>query len=62
MAAPTAAVGVLLTGASQVGGWGWPVVVAVPLLMLCGLSVHRSMRRHADPWARARIVQAVSAG
>jgi hypothetical protein len=62
MALPTAAVGVLLTGATQLGGWGWPVAVSVPLLLMCGLSVNRSMRRHADPWARARIVQAVSAG
>jgi len=62
MAAPTAAVGVLLSAAAAVGGWGWPLALAVPLLLGCGLSLHRSMKRYADPLVRARIVQAVSAG
>ena len=62
MAAPAAAVGVLLSGSAQPGHWLWPVVVALPVLLICGLLVARSARRHADPHIRSRIVQAVSAG
>ena len=62
MAVPTAVVGILISGTTQLGAWWWPLVMAVPLLLACGLSLHRSLRRYADPLVRARIVQVVSAG
>ncbi len=62
LAVPAALVGVVLESASSTG-----VVQAVPLLvlpvwLLVVLSIRRSLRRWADPVARARIVQVVSAG
>lgn len=62
LALPTAAVGILLGSASQVGVWWWPPLLALPVLLLAVLSVLRSMRRYADPFTRARIVQVVAAG
>jgi hypothetical protein len=62
MAVPTAAVGILIGGTTQLGAWWWPLVMAVPLLLMCGLSLHRSLGHYADPLVRARIVQVVSAG
>ena len=62
LAAPTALVGVLLSSVAAVGEPLAAPVVAAPVLLLCVLSVRRSLRRWADPVARARIVQVVSAG
>lgn len=62
LAIPTAVVGILLGSASQLGVWWWPPLLALPVLLLAVLSVLRSLRRYADPWTRARIVQAVAAG
>lgn len=62
LATPTALVGLVLGAAAQTGVWWVPLVLAVPPLLLCGLSLHRSALSYADPLARARIVQAVSAG
>lgn len=62
LAAPTALAGSAFGASTGIGAWWWPLVVALPPLMLCGLSLARSMARYADPLARSRIVQAVSAG
>ncbi|MEX2289772.1 MAG: hypothetical protein WD794_05525 [Mycobacteriales bacterium] len=62
LAVPVAVVGVLLGAASQAGIWWWPPLLALPVLLLAGLSVLRSLRRYADPTARAGIVQAVAHG
>ena len=62
MAVPSASVGVILSGSAQIGSWLWPFVVAAPVLLTCGLLLHRSVGRHADPRIRSHIVQAVSAG
>jgi hypothetical protein len=62
LAVPTALVGMLLGGASQSGIWWVPPLVALPLLLLMVLSALRSLRRYADPFTRARIVQVVAAG
>lgn len=62
LAVPTALVGVLLSSVAAVGEPLAAPVVGAPVLLLCVLSVRRSLRRWADPVARARIVQVVSAG
>lgn len=62
LATPTALVGIVLGSSLELGAWWWPLVVAVPPLLLCGLSLSRSAARYADPLVRARIVSAVSAG
>ncbi|HWH33281.1 MAG TPA: hypothetical protein VNU01_11485, partial [Egibacteraceae bacterium] len=62
LAIPTALVGIVLGGASQVELWWWPPLLAAPVLLLCVLSVMRSLRRYEDPFHRARIVQTVSSG
>ena len=62
LALPTAFVGLIVGTASQAGLWWWPPLIALPIALLAVLSVLRSLRRYADPWTRARIVQTVSAG
>lgn len=62
LAIPAALAGIFLGSAAQTGVWWWPPVLAVPVLALTALSVARSLRRYADPVARARIVQTVAAG
>ncbi len=62
MALPAALVGVVLESAASTGVVGLAPVLAAPVLLLCALSVARSARRWADPVARARVVQVVSAG
>jgi hypothetical protein len=62
LAVPTALVGIVLGGASHAPLWWWPPLLATPVVLLCGLSVTRSLRRYDDPFQRARIVQAVAAG
>jgi hypothetical protein len=62
LALPTALVGLVLGSLSQTGEWWVAPAVGLPLLLLCGLSVHRSMRRWRDPVQRARIVRVVAAG
>jgi len=61
LALPTAVVGILFGAASHVNGL-WPLLLALPLLALCALSLRRSLHRYADPQVRARIVQTVAAG
>ena len=62
LAVPTALVGILLGSSLQLGAWWWPLVVALPPLLLCWLSLRRTFARYADPVVRARVVQVVSAG
>ena len=62
LALPAAFAGLLLGSASHTGIWWWPPLLALPVLLLCVLSVMRSLRRYGDPFARARIVQVVAAG
>ena len=62
LALPAAFAGILLGSASELGVWWWPPLLALPVALLAVLSVLRSLRRYADPWTRARIVQTVSAG
>ncbi len=62
LAVPTALVGVVLESASSTGVVLLAPTLAVPVLLLCALSVRRSLGRWAEPVARARIVQVVSAG
>ncbi|TAL19446.1 MAG: hypothetical protein EPN99_10360 [Frankiales bacterium] len=62
LALPTAFVGMLLGAASQADLWWWPPLLASPVILLCVLSVMRSLRRYDDPFVRARIVQTVAAG
>ncbi len=62
LALPTAAVGFLLGAAAQTGFWWLPLALSVPLLMVCGLSINRSVQRWNDPFTRARIVQVVAQG
>jgi hypothetical protein len=62
LALPTALVGVVLGSAAQTGVAWLPVVLAVPVLLLAGLSLRRTAERWGDPAARARVVGAVAAG
>ena len=62
LAAPTAAVGVLIASSLEFGAWWWPLVFALPPALLCVLSLRRTVRRYADPVQRSRIVQVVSSG
>ena len=62
LALPTALVGIVLGSASQTGVWWWAPLLALPILLLAALSVLRSLRRYADPFARAGIVQVVASG
>ena len=62
LAAPTALVGILLGSSLQFGAWWWPLVVALPPLLICSLSLRRTFARYADPVVRARVVQVVAAG
>lgn len=62
LAFPTALVGILLGSAASTGvAWLAPAL-AVPLLLLCALSVRHSLERYADPHVRGRITTRVSAG
>jgi len=62
LAAPTALVGILVGSSLQLGAWWWPLVAALPPLLLCWSSLRRTLARYADPVVRARVVQAVAAG
>ncbi len=62
LAVPTAFAGIILGSVTRTGIWWLPPLLAVPPLLLCGLSLRRSLDRYADPQTRARIVQVVSAG
>lgn len=62
LALPAAFVGILLGAASNARLWWWPPLLALPILLLCVLSVMRTLRRYDDPFVRARIVQTVAAG
>ena len=62
LALPTAFVGIVIGSASSAGLWWWPPLLAAPVILLCVLSVMRSLRRYDDPFVRARIVQTVAAG
>ena len=62
LAVPTTLVGILLGSSLAFGAWWAPVVFAVPPVLLCALSLRRTVRWYADPVTRARIVSVVSAG
>lgn len=62
LAFPAGLVGIMLGAASHAALWWWPPLLALPVLLLCVLSVMRSLRRYDDPFVRARIVQTVAAG
>jgi hypothetical protein len=62
LALPTGLVGVLMEGAAGTTTWWIPLLIAVPVLVVCSNSVRRSLRLYADPLVRSRIVQTVSAG
>jgi len=59
---PTALTGLLVSAGAATGRWWLPPLLALPVLALAALSMRRSLRRWADPVARARVVQIVSAG
>ncbi|MCW2599420.1 MAG: hypothetical protein JWM02_1249 [Frankiales bacterium] len=62
LAISTGLLGVALGAATASGRWWAPVALATPVLLLCWLSLHRSLSMWADPVVRARIVHTVSAG
>jgi len=62
LAVPTALVGILLGSSLQLGAWWWPLVAALPPLLLSWLSLRRTFARYADPVVRARVVHVVAAG
>lgn len=51
-----------MSAGAATGRWWLPPLLALPVLALAALSMRRSLRRWADPVARARVVQIVSAG
>jgi hypothetical protein len=62
LALPTGIVGVVMEGAAGSRDWWLPLVIALPIIVVCANSVRRSLRLYADPLVRSRIVQTVSAG
>lgn len=62
LAFPTALVGILLGSAASTDvAWLAPAL-AVPLMVLCGMSIRHSLERYADPHVRGRITTRVAAG
>jgi hypothetical protein len=62
LAVPCAVVGMLVAVSAQLDVTWFPLLVAVPVVLLATLSILRSARRWADPFERARVVQAVASG
>ncbi len=62
LAVPTAGTGIVLSAATASGRWELPVLLGVPVLLLCGLHLAATARSWADPVRRARVVTIVSAG
>ena len=62
LAAPTALVGLVLAAAATSGTWWLPVLCAVPVLLVAGLSVGRTLRRYDQPATRWRLASAAAAG
>jgi hypothetical protein len=62
LSAPAALVGVLFSGAGQSGTVWAPVLLAVPVLAGCLVSLNRSLARYDQPGPRAHVVRVVSAG
>lgn len=62
LALPCACIAIAVAAAASSGVVWLPVLVAVPVLALAGLSLLRSGRTYRDPMARARIVQVVATG
>jgi hypothetical protein len=62
LALPAGIIGLVLEAAAQSGRWWVPPVVAAPIVTAAVLWVRRSLRRYADPYVRAGIVQAVASG
>ena len=62
LALPAALFGLVLEGAAQTGVAWFPVLLALPVAVLSGLWIWRSLHRYDDPAVRSRIVHAVAAG
>jgi len=62
LSAPAAFVGVLFTGAAQSDVVWLPPLLAVPVLLMAGLSLRRSLATYDQPLPRARVVSVVSSG
>jgi hypothetical protein len=62
LAVPCSLVGMVVATSSELGVVWLPLLVAVPPVLLAGLSLVRSARRFADPVKRSRVVAAVAAG
>ncbi len=58
---PSALVGFVLEQATRFDWW-LPLLVSLPVFLLCGLSLARSLQLWSRPMVRARVVQVVSAG
>lgn len=62
LSAPAALIGFVFSGAAASGLAWLPPLLAVPVLLLSLLSLHRSLERYDQPLPRARVVSVVSAG
>jgi len=62
LSAPAAAVGFAFSGAAASDVAWLPPLLAVPVVVLCVLSLRRSLARYDEPLSRARVVSVVSAG
>lgn len=62
LALPCAGAAMLIAVSAQSRDAWLPVLVAAPFVLLAALSLLRSARYYADPFRRARIVQAVASG
>lgn len=62
LAVPTGAAGIVLGAAGGTGLWWLAPALALPLLLLCGLSALRTVRLYRDPLVRAGVVHTVSGG
>lgn len=62
LAVPTALIGMIIAAGAAVGVWWLPLALAMPFVLLAGLSLNRTLRRYDNPVARAHVVQVVAAG
>lgn len=62
LSVPAGVTGLLLGAAAGTGRWWLPPLLALPVVVLAGSSIRRSLRRWTDPQVRGRVVQVVSAG
>lgn len=62
LALSTTLIGVLFSGLAEVASWEWPVLFAVPFVLLSLRRLVQSSQRWQDATSRSRVVTVVAAG